>query len=497
MDDSLKIKLPYENFKVKPVGLKKRKEESHRALMGAVYYLIRNLNKKKGNPSLVAMNNYRSTQRCIVKVSFDKNGHEGQWTAHGRYLERKGAQRENEKGLGFNETEDDISIVKTVKVWQEAGDKHLFKIILSPEKAADIDLKEHIRELMKRIEKDLGTKLQWVAIEHYNTLHFHVHLDIRGIRDDGQELRLDKEYIKTSFRDRSQQILTEKLGLRTYQDMLESRQKVINARHITEIDRLIDRKINDGLNNGHFYQLDWCIKNDKLYQKNIQIKQRLEYLGTLGLTKELTSASWYVSPTFLDHLKFVQEQDDIIKMQRKHSEQIVNKDLPVIVNKLPNLGDTIIGRVSGTGLSDRDENTRYILIEGIDGQIHHVKANSKIMRMKDNRQLATGDIVHLERGKFVKDGKEISYIDVHVFQDWDSLRMTPEITSIDRYIINRIVNNGYIPEVAPTANAVRVQFMKIIQGRVDYLQRVNILNDRLEVNRDRLDIEMNFRRRIG
>ena len=179
MDDPLKIKRPYENFKVKPGGLKKRREERNRPLMWAVGYLIKNLNKK-GNSFLVAKNNYRSTQICIVKVSFDKNGHEGQWAAHGRYLERKGAQRENEKGLSFNETDDDISIVKTVKVWQEAGDKHLFKIILSPEKAADIDLKEHVRQLMKRIEKDLGTKLQWIAIEHYNTLHFHVHLDIRG-----------------------------------------------------------------------------------------------------------------------------------------------------------------------------------------------------------------------------------------------------------------------------------------------------------------------------
>ena len=492
MDDPLKIKRPYENFKVKPGGLKKRREERNRPLMWAVGYLIKNLNKK-GNSFLVAKNNYRSTQICIVKVSFDKNGHEGQWAAHGRYLERKGAQRENEKGLSFNETDDDISIVKTVKVWQEAGDKHLFKIILSPEKAADIDLKEHVRQLMKRIEKDLGTKLQWIAIEHYNTLHFHVHLDIRGIRDYGQELRLNKEYIKTSFRERSQQILTEKLGIRMGQDVLESRNKIIKARHITDM----DREINFKLTKDHCINLDWCTKNGYLYKKNFQIKQRLEYLETLGLAKGLTSASWYVSPTFLDHLKFVQEQDDIIKMQRKHSEQIVNKDLPVIVNKLSNLGDTIIGRVSGTGLSDRDENTRYILIEGIDGQIHHVKANSKIMRMKDNYQLATGNIVHLERVKFVKDSKEISYIDVHVFQDWDVLRMTTEITSIDRYIINRIVNNGYIPEVAATANAVRVQFMKIIQGRVDYFKRVNILNDRLEVNRDRLDIEMNFRRRRG
>ena len=496
MSDPLIIKPPYENFKVKPGGLKKRREERNRAVLGACYYLLKNLNKK-GNSLLVAKNNYPSTQRCTVKVSYDKNGHEGQWTAHGRYLERKGAQRENEKGLGFNETDDDISIVKTVKAWQEENDPYLWKLIISPEKAAGIDLKEHIRELMKRIEKDLGTKLQWVAIEHYNTLHFHVHLDIRGLRDDGQELRIDKDYIKTSFRERSQQILTEKLGLRTYQDILESRQKVINARHITEIDRLIDRKINDELNNGHFYQLDWCTKNDKLYQKNLQIKQRLQYLETLGLAKEFTSASWYVSPTFLNHLKFIQEQDDIIKSQRRHLDQVIDKDLPVISNNLPNLGDTIIGRVSGTGLSDRDENTRYILIEGIDGLIHHVKANSKIMRMKDNQQLATGDIVHLERAKFVQDNNEISYIDVHVYQDWDSIRMTPAITSIDSYIMNRIVNNGYIPEVAPTANAVRVQFIKIIQGRVDYLQRVNILNDRLEVNRDRLDIEMNFKRRRG
>jgi hypothetical protein len=117
--------------------------------------------------------------------------------------------------------------------------------------------------------------------------------------------------------------------------------------------------------------------------------------------------------------------------------------------------------------------------------------------MKDNHQLATGDIVHMERAKFVKDSKEISYIDVHVFQDWDSLRMTPEITSIDKYIINHIVINGHIPEVAPTANAVRAEFMKIIQGRVDYLQRLNILNDRLEVVKDRLDREMDFRRRLG
>src|ERR1700690_627367 len=125
MNDPLKIKPPYEHFKVKPGGLKKQKEDHNRALMGAVYYLIKNLNKKKGNSSLVTQNNYHCPQKCIVKVSYADNGNKGQWTAHARYLERKGAQRENEKGLGFDETEEDISIIKTVKVWQEENDPRM------------------------------------------------------------------------------------------------------------------------------------------------------------------------------------------------------------------------------------------------------------------------------------------------------------------------------------------------------------------------------------
>ena len=94
----------------------------------------------------------------------------------------------------------------------------------------------------------------------------------------------------------------------------------------------MDREINFKLTKDHCINLDWCTKNGYLYQKNFQIKQRLEYLETLGLAKGLTTASWIVSPTFLDDLKFMQEQDDIIKMQHKHYDQIVNKDLRLVNN---------------------------------------------------------------------------------------------------------------------------------------------------------------------
>jgi len=50
------------------------------------------------------------------------------------------------------------------------------------------------------MEKDLGTKLEWVAAEHYNTEHPHVHAVIRGVRDSGEVLRLSREYVQQGIR---------------------------------------------------------------------------------------------------------------------------------------------------------------------------------------------------------------------------------------------------------------------------------------------------------
>ena len=50
------------------------------------------------------------------------------------------------------------------------------------------------------MEKDLGTDLEWVAAEHHNTEHPHVHLVIRGVRDSGETLHLSREYVQQGIR---------------------------------------------------------------------------------------------------------------------------------------------------------------------------------------------------------------------------------------------------------------------------------------------------------
>ncbi len=69
------------------------------------------------------------------------------------------------------------------------GDRHQFRFIVTPEDGAEYDdLKDLTRRLMERAEEDLGTKLDWVAVDHYNTGHPHTHIVIRGKDETGRDL---------------------------------------------------------------------------------------------------------------------------------------------------------------------------------------------------------------------------------------------------------------------------------------------------------------------
>src|SRR5713226_1170199 len=119
-------------------------------------------------------------RRSVVKASFRRNQHNRGWTAHARYLAREGAQREQGRGLGFDAAREDLDLVAAVNEW-ERDDGLMWSFIVSPEDADRIDLRQHVRELVAGMERDLGTRLEWVAIDHHNTDDAHVHLLVRGV----------------------------------------------------------------------------------------------------------------------------------------------------------------------------------------------------------------------------------------------------------------------------------------------------------------------------
>ena len=75
---------------------------------------------------------------------------------------------------------------------------------------------------MDAMARDLGTRLEWVAIDHHNTAHPHVHVALRGRDEAGRPLLLDREYVKHGVRLRSRELATQAIGYRTEADRVRA-----------------------------------------------------------------------------------------------------------------------------------------------------------------------------------------------------------------------------------------------------------------------------------
>lgn len=81
-----------------------------------------------------------------------------------------------------------------------ADDRHHFASSSRPRTVRDLeDLRTYTRHLMNRMEADLGTRLDWVAVDHWNTDNPHTHLIVRGRDDTGKDLIIAGDYIADGF----------------------------------------------------------------------------------------------------------------------------------------------------------------------------------------------------------------------------------------------------------------------------------------------------------
>ncbi|WP_413207911.1 hypothetical protein [Rhodospirillum sp. A1_3_36] len=96
-------------------------------------------------------------------------------------------------------------------------------------------MKPLTRRLMAQVEEDLGTKLDWVAVDHFNTGHPHSHIIVRGRslssgtakgrnpgNDRGKDLIIARDYITTGMRERAADLVSLDLGPRTDREIMEA-----------------------------------------------------------------------------------------------------------------------------------------------------------------------------------------------------------------------------------------------------------------------------------
>ncbi|MBB4067323.1 relaxase/mobilization nuclease domain-containing protein [Gellertiella hungarica] len=288
--------------------------------------------------------------------------------AHLNYLRRDGVTRDGEKARMFGPEIDDMDAGAFAERCQD--DRHHFRFIVSPEDAVDMtDLKAHARELMGQMEKDLGTRLDWVAVDHWNTDNPHIHIILRGRADDGQDLVISRDYIKEGMRARAQDLVTQELGPRTDLQIHRNLERQVEAERWTQLDRQLVR---DAHKSGI---IDLAPPADRQPDEFHALKVgRLRTLEIRGLAGQIGHAQWFIRPEAETVLREMGERGDIIKrMHRALTERGIERGSASYVLAGESLDVPIVGRLVERGLDDELKGTAYAVVDGTDGRTHHIR----------------------------------------------------------------------------------------------------------------------------
>ena len=315
----------------------------------------------------------RSNARCVVMKARVVR-HQGTrfrsapLPKHMAYLKRDGVTRDGADARMFDATSDAAD--EQAFAERTADDRHHFRFIISPEDAAELaDLRTFTRELMQDVERDLGTSLDWVAVDHWNTDNPHVHVLIRGRADDGQDLVISRDYISRGFRDRAAERVTFELGPRSEHEIRTALEKEVEAERWTSLDRALRDIADDG---GGVADLRPGGEDDPEMRR--LMLGRTAKLERLGLAEQIGPAQWTLKLGIEPTLRNLGIRGDIIKtMHRAMSGADREPDIAGFAIHGDAPADPVLGRLVQRGLDDELKGSAYAIVEGVDGRTHHLR----------------------------------------------------------------------------------------------------------------------------
>ena len=288
---------------------------------------------------------------------------------HVAYLKREGVTRDGTDARMFDARSDEADTKAFAERCED--DRHHFRFTVSPEDAAEMaDLRVFTRELMDDAEKDMGTKLDWVAVDHWNTDNPHVHVLVRGRADDGRDLVISRDYINQGFRGRAAERVTLELGPRSEQEIRSALQKEVEAERWTSLDRSL-RDISDEGGGVADLRPGGAGEDPELRRLMLGRAAKLE---RLGLAEEVGSARWTLKPGFEPALRDLGVRGDIIKtMHRAMTGAGHEPDVTSFALHGDAVAEPVLGRLVARGLHDELKGSAYAIVEGVDGRTHHLR----------------------------------------------------------------------------------------------------------------------------
>ena len=305
-------------------------------------------------------------RRVIVKsriVRLDRAKGMNAARAHLRYIQRDGVTRDGAPGQLYSADQDKVD--GRAFLDRADGDRHQFRFIVSPEDGQHYDdLQSLTRRLMAQMEQDLGTKLDWVAADHFNTGNPHTHIILRGKDERGQDLVIARDYITQGIRERAAELVSLDLGPRADIEIEDRLRREMDQERLTSIDRRLLRDMD----------VDRAVvaASPDPFQQSLRAG-RLQKLGRLGLADEIEPNRWRLAEGMDDVLRRMGERGDIIRtMQRAFTKHGLERAPGDYVIADPARMMPIVGRVVERGLSEELDDRHYLIVDGVDGRSHYV-----------------------------------------------------------------------------------------------------------------------------
>ena len=323
----------------------------------------------------------RTQRRVVVKARVvrhrDARFRSAPLAKHIAYLQREGVTRDGRDANLFGREGDDLDGRDFAARCEE--DRHHFRFIVSPEDAAGMeDLRAFTRDLMAQAERDLGTRLDWVGVDHWNTDNPHIHVLVRGRAEDGSDLVISRDYISRGLRARAEQLVEIELGPRSAREIAVELDAEIRAERWTGLDRALRALADDQGGVADLRPGSPEPKNAELHRRLVGRAQTLE---RLGLAERQAPAMWSLKPRLEQTLREMADRGDIIRtMHRALAGGPDRAQADFAIEATP--VEPILGRLVERGLHDELTGQAYAVIDAVDGRVHH-------LRLRDLE--ATGD----------------------------------------------------------------------------------------------------------
>ena len=287
---------------------------------------------------------------------------------HVAYLERDGVTRDGSGGRMFDAASDEADGNAFADRCED--DRHHFRFIVSPEDAGDMaDLRVFTRELMEDMARDLDTRIDWVAIDHWNTDNPHIHLLVRGVAGDGKDLVIDRGYISAGLRQRAEERVTIELGPRREREIRNALRREVDAERWTSLDRRLHRQRDELGRVDLRPEPIQRARSDRLL-----LIGRARVLERMGLAQRIGPVSWTLAQDCEPSLRALGDRGDIIRtMHRAMSDRGLTSDPARIALHDASSHQPVVGRLVERGLHDELSGEAYVIIDGIDGRAHHLR----------------------------------------------------------------------------------------------------------------------------